>query len=101
MKIQIKHLLFVLASLLVVSALHAADEAAKVKVEFKVKVPEGTPADAKVYIAGNSKEFGGEEWKANGLELKKGEDGQYSATVEVPKGTDLEFKVTRGDWDTV
>ena len=91
---------FVLIGVLALSAITRAEDAAKVKIEFKVKAPEGTPVDAKLYLAGNNEKFGG-EWVAKGLELKKAEDGQYSATIEVPKGTALEFKVTRGDWDTV
>ncbi len=81
------------------AAIARAEE--KVKLEFKVKAPEGTPADAKLYLAGNNVAFGGSEWKADGLELKKGDDGQYIATIEVPKGTDLEYKVTKGSWETV
>lgn len=100
MKMRYTQLAFVLLGTLAFSAICAAEEAAKVKVEFKVKTPEGTAADAKLYLAGNVKEFGG-EWKADGLELKKGEDGKYTVSIEVPKGTALEFKVTRGDWDTV
>jgi len=91
-------LLVCLATLLAICATARAEDA-KVKLEFKVKAPEGTPADAKIYLAGNAKELG--EWKADGLELKKGEDGKYTATLEVPKGAKLEYKFTRGNWDTV
>jgi hypothetical protein len=72
----------------------------KVKIEFKVKPPTDTPADAKLYLAGNNKEFGG-EWKADGLQLKKQDDGTYTASVSVPKGATLEYKITRGGWETV
>src|SRR5688572_18014159 len=99
MKMRYTQLALVLLGMLAFTAVCAAEEA-KVKVEFKVKAPEGTPADARLYLAGNVKEFGG-EWKADGLELKKGEDGKYSASIEVPKGTALEYKVTQGAWETV
>src|ERR1051325_1823946 len=101
MKIRYQDVALLLAGMFIFTAVCRAEEAAKVKIDFKVKAPEGTPADAKLYLAGNSKEFGGEEWKADGLELKKGEDGQYTASIRVPEDAELEFKVARGSWETV
>ncbi len=71
----------------------------EVSIDFVVRVPEGTKADRKVWVAGNAKELG--EWNANGLELKKGEDGRYRGSLRVRRGTGLEFKLTRGTWETV
>jgi predicted alpha/beta superfamily hydrolase len=82
--------------LLVCCVASAQDE---VKITFKVKVPDGTPADAKVYLAGDAKALG--EWKAEGLATKKGDDGVYSAVASLPKDKPIEYKVTRGSWETV
>ncbi|GAB4110234.1 MAG: hypothetical protein Kow00105_18970 [Phycisphaeraceae bacterium] len=50
-------------------------------------------------FSGNVKELGA--WRAEGLELKKQADGRYSTTVQLPAGTLIEYKVTRGSWNTV
>src|SRR4051794_5947199 len=81
---------------LAAAAAQAQDE---VKITFKIKVPAGTAADAKLYLAGDAKPLG--EWKADGLEMKKGEDGIYSVAVALPKDKPIEYKVTRGSWETV
>jgi predicted alpha/beta superfamily hydrolase len=84
-------------TLLLVCCVASAQE--DVKITFKVKVPAGTPVDAKVYLAGDAKALG--EWKAEGLLLKKGEDGVYSVIALLPKDKPIEYKVTRGSWETV
>jgi predicted alpha/beta superfamily hydrolase len=68
-------------------------------IAFKVKVPAGTPTDAKLYLAGDAKALG--DWKADGLAMKRGEDGTYSAHVELPANQAIQYKVTRGSWETV
>jgi predicted alpha/beta superfamily hydrolase len=80
-------------------AIAAEAAAGEVIITFKVKVPAGTPADAKLYLAGDAKALG--EWKQDGVELKKGDDGIYSAKVSLPKDKQVEYKVTRGTWATV
>lgn len=76
-----------------------ADEPASIDVEFRIRVPQDTPSDAKVYLAGNLKALGG--WKPNGLALRRTADGQYRARVVIPKGGILEYKTTLGSWQTV
>ncbi len=60
-------------------------------------VPNNTPADATIYVAGN---FNGwsEGDPAYALELQG--DGSYRITIE-PAAGQLEFKFTRGSWQTV
>ncbi len=70
-----------------------------VPVTFHVTVPESTPKDDVVYLAGNAQELG--NWKADGVALKKSEKGPHVVTLDLPAGAKLEFKLTRGTWQTV
>ena len=49
-----------------------------------------------VYLSGNIDALG--PWRPDGLALQ-GEGAVRSVTVEVPKGTELEYKFTLGTWD--
>jgi predicted alpha/beta superfamily hydrolase len=73
--------------------------ASGVPVTFHVTVPDSTPKDDVVYLAGNAKELG--NWKADGVALKKSEKGPHVVTLDLPAGAKLEFKVTRGTWQSV
>ena len=70
-----------------------------VKVDFYVTVPADTAPDATIYLAGNLDEIGG--WKADGVALNRLDTGEYHAQLRLPRGRTLEYKVTRGSWDTV
>ncbi|MGB1241850.1 MAG: alpha/beta hydrolase-fold protein [Chitinophagales bacterium] len=61
------------------------------------KVPSNTPPDAIIHLAGG---FNG--WNAGDTELQftKNEDGTYSLSKDLAVGL-LEFKLTRGTWETV
>ncbi|MCY3004894.1 MAG: alpha/beta hydrolase-fold protein [Planctomycetota bacterium] len=74
-------------------------KSATAKVTWQLTVPEGTPASSKVYIAGSIDAFG--PWQPDALEMAKQEDGTYRADVELPIGTRVEYKFTRGSWATV
>ncbi len=59
--------------------------------------PENTPDDAELYIAGNFNNWdpGSDDWKFNRVEM-----GYYF--ISIPRqGNKLEFKITRGSWDSV
>jgi predicted alpha/beta superfamily hydrolase len=84
------------AWLLPTPALRAAED---VRVEFRVAVPKDTPADARIYLAGNLPALG--RWRPDGVALKRDADGRYSAVVALPKGARVEYKVTRGSWRMV
>jgi predicted alpha/beta superfamily hydrolase len=74
-----------------------ADET--VKVEIRVTAPADTPANATLYLTGNLDAAGG--WQADAKALKRGDDGTYSVTLNLPRGDTLEYKITRGSWETV
>lgn len=59
--------------------------------------PENTPEDAELYITGNFNNWhpGREDWKFNRIEM-----GYYFITIP-RQGNMLEFKITRGSWDSV
>jgi len=77
----------------------ATAPAEQVTVHFAVTVPPETPRYQQLYLAGNAKELG--SWRAEGLELKKGDDDRYHATIQLPGGDPVEYKVTRGSWNSV
>ena len=52
----------------------------------------------KIYITGNQPLIGG--WKADGLELKKLSKNRYGLEGDVPKGLVIEYKFTKGSWET-
>jgi hypothetical protein len=79
-------------------AVLASDLATSVAVTILVSVPAGTPPSDPLWITGNVPALG--PWDPRGLALRA-QNGLLRATLELPFGTGLEFKVTRGSWDTV
>ena len=77
----------------------AALVASSSAVEFVVTVPEQTPADALVYVSGSVPELG--NWKADGRQLARAEDGTFRAEIPLEVGQNVEFKCTLGTWETV
>jgi predicted alpha/beta superfamily hydrolase len=76
-----------------------AEAQAPARVFFEVAVPPQTPADAELWLTGNHEALG--QWNVKGLKLERTPQGRYTASLTLPSGTALEFKVTRGSWDTV
>jgi predicted alpha/beta superfamily hydrolase len=64
-------------------------------VEFVVRVPEGTPPDRGVFLAGDGP-LGG--WRAAGVPLHRGHDGAFRARLELPPGFRGSYLVTLGRW---
>jgi predicted alpha/beta superfamily hydrolase len=64
-----------------------------------VEVPEGTPADAPVWISGDLPVLG--SWNGAGERLERVAGGRCVLRVELERGAAFEFKVTRGSWETV
>ena len=64
-----------------------------------VHVPTGTPANASVFVAGSLPSVG--NWKADGVQLARTDDGTYSGNLVFEAGQTLEYKLTRGSWDAV
>jgi hypothetical protein len=70
-----------------------------VDVTFRVRAPAGTPADATLYVPGNIAELG--PWDPGKLAMTNRGDGIWEATITVLDGTDIQYKYTRGTWETV
>ncbi|MGB2867033.1 MAG: alpha/beta hydrolase-fold protein [Bacteroidota bacterium] len=69
-----------------------------VSVTVRVTVPKSTPDTARIFIAGNDPSLG--DWNPGGVELQKESDSVWARSFEVPRGFSLEFKITRGNWNT-
>lgn len=63
-----------------------------------VTVPDFTP-EGPIHVSGNQAVLG--DWDGVGLALWPAIEGRHAAMVALPAGTALEYKVTRGSWDTV
>ncbi|GIE91312.1 TIM-barrel domain-containing protein [Actinoplanes regularis] len=70
-----------------------------VDVTFRVLAPPGTPAGATLYLPGNITELG--PWDPGKLAMTDRGAGVWEATITVPDGTDIQYKYTRGTWETV
>ncbi|MEY9935510.1 hypothetical protein ABH926_010192 [Catenulispora sp. GP43] len=70
-----------------------------VTVTFRTKAPAGTPADAQVYIVGAVSQLGG--WDPGKVPMTNEGGGVWQTTITVTDGTDLQYKFTRGSWNTV
>lgn len=70
-----------------------------VTVRFNVKVPIYTQKTDPVFVSGNLPQFG--NWDAGKIKLEKIGELLYGTTFVFDPGTALEFKFTRGSWDTV
>ena len=85
--------------LLISQPLLAQEQPDLVTIEFSLVVPNDTPEDATIFLAGDAAELG--NWRADGLELRRGDDGLYVGEVRLPRGGSVAFKATRGSWATV
>jgi hypothetical protein len=70
-----------------------------VAVTFRVLAPPGTPADATLYVPGNIDQLG--PWDPAKQAMVNRGNGIWEATVSVLDGTDIQYKYTRGSWETV
>jgi len=77
----------------------APEKEAPGTVTFQITVPDNTPADATVYVTGDQEPLG--KWNGQGLLLSKQADGTYSGNTVLPPGSQFQWKVTRGSWDSV
>ncbi|MEU4215222.1 TIM-barrel domain-containing protein [Actinoplanes sp. NPDC026623] len=70
-----------------------------VDVTFRVRAPAGTPAGATLYLPGNIDQLG--PWDPGKQAMTDRGDGIWEATITVLDGTDIQYKYTRGTWETV
>jgi len=70
---------------------------AEYRVTFTV-VPKTLPTNSNVFITGNDETLG--QWNAGTVALDKQDDGSWTRTFTFQEGTKLEYKITRGSWQT-
>ena len=70
--------------------------AVNVPVTFKV-IPKTVPAGDTIYIVGSDPALGA--WDTTAVPLQKQKDGSWTRTVQLPVGSVVEYKITRGGWD--
>lgn len=68
-------------------------------ITFRVTAPAGTALADTVYLAGDHPALG--KGDPAGVALSPLGDGIHEATVRLPPGTQIEFTVTRGSWESV
>jgi len=69
----------------------------KYHITFEV-IPKILPDSSTIYITGNHKELG--FWNPQKIPLLKQADGRWSISFKFKSGTYLEYKITRGSWQT-
>ncbi|MCA9901202.1 MAG: Ig-like domain-containing protein, partial [Anaerolineales bacterium] len=79
------------------NAVAATAEARMVSVTFTVGVPAYTPGT--VYIVGDLAEFG--PWNPGLVPMTQVDATTWSYTLDIADGTAVQYKFTRGNWDTV
>ena len=83
-------------------AVNGPDQSARllapVDVTFRVTVPANTPADAEIFIAGD---FQGWNPGSEAHRFTRVSAGLYAITLALKDNTAIQFKITRGSWETV
>jgi predicted alpha/beta superfamily hydrolase len=72
--------------------------AQEVAVTINVIPPRSTPANSPLFIAGNDSVLG--NWRPDGVQMRKKSDSLWTIDLKFPKDYLLEFKITRGSWNT-
>ena len=70
-----------------------------IHLSFIISVPSSTPTDSTIYIAGNFPDD--KMWRADAFTLTKSQNNKYNGTIKLPANFHLQFKITRGSWETV
>ena len=70
-----------------------------VAVTFRVHVPDGMPPGDAVYLPGNIDQLG--PWDPGKLRMTDQGGGIWEATFTVLDGSEIQYKYTRGSWETV
>ena len=78
--------------------IETARVAGLVDVTFRVTVPANTPAGADIYLAGDLQGWNPGDSK---YRFARQSAGLYSLTLSLEDGSVIQFKLTRGSWDTV
>lgn len=67
-------------------------------VQFEVKTLKPLPVGQQVFIAGNQRMLG--HWRPDGLPLTRMGENTWAGHAILPVADTVEFKITRGSWDT-
>ncbi len=67
-----------------------------VTVSFTVSIPNYTPDTSTIYLAGTFN-----EWDEAGMAMVRLNDTTWYKTLSIESGTEIEYKYTRGTWETV
>jgi len=67
-------------------------------ITINVITPSSTPPDARLFIVGNHELLG--NWSPGSKALERKSDSLWSATFTFPRDFYLEFKITRGSWNS-
>ena len=81
-----------------VSVLLTIANAQEKKITIRVLLPATTLNNPSIYVAGNSPMLG--NWDPGKIRLVRENDSIWSFSTGAPVGSVLEFKITRGTWDT-
>ncbi len=69
------------------------------KLKFVVNTSQPVAKEDKLFLAGNTATLG--NWNPSGFALTRKSDTSFEALVELELGESIEFKITRGNWETV
>lgn len=65
---------------------------------FEVRTAKPLPVGQQVFVTGNQKMLG--HWRADALPLTRMGENAWSGQAILPVGETVEYKFTRGSWDT-
>ena len=65
---------------------------------FEVRTTKPLPVGQQVFVTGNQKMLG--HWRADALPLTRMGENAWSGQAILPVGEAIEYKITRGSWDT-
>jgi predicted alpha/beta superfamily hydrolase len=63
-----------------------------------VVITDSLPTGSAIYITGNDQQLG--NWQPNVVQLEKSEEWKWTKNFSFGTGKKLEFKITRGSWET-
>lgn len=69
------------------------------ELKFVVNTPQPVAKEDSLYLAGNSASLG--SWNPSGFVLTRKSNSSFEGTVNLEIGETIEFKITRGTWETV
>ncbi len=67
-------------------------------VSFLIHTRRALPVGQQVFLSGNCEMLG--NWDPQGIPLTRSEDHDWSVSIPFPKDRDIEFKITRGTWES-